>query len=364
MAGVYVAWQYRNFVRWRHASAPPAYPETDLPAIAVLVPFRNEARHLPALLESLYRQDYAGFFEIILIDDFSTDGGGADHVPDGISLRTLRLEDFPEYLNPLAHKKSALTLGVAFTDCEVIVTTDADCRWPDAGLRHLGETFAAGADVVLGPVMIDPVTDLCSGFQALDLASYQLFTQATSFRGAPALANGAHFAFRKNAFAAVGGYRGVDHLASGDDVLLLHKFIASGRQEIRYQVNPEAVVTTKPVDGWSALWQQRLRWAGKAGHYANSELRLAQALAYLTSLFIIVGLLLSAYDIRFLGAVLLAWALKAGADYVLLRSICRYYARAELLRWYPAAQLLYPFYLVAVGSGALLGLRTEWKGRR
>ena len=365
IAGGYAAWQYRNLNRFQRATRLPAPPGgITPPSIAVLVPFRNEAGNLPALLQSLYRQQYAGFFEIILIDDFSTDGGGADRVPPGISLRTLRLEDFPHYLNPVAHKKSALTLGVALTDCDVIVTTDADCVWPPAGLQRLGETFAAGADVVLGPVMIDPVTDVCSGFQALDLASYQLFTQATAVGGAPALANGAHFAFRKNAFAAVGGYRGVDHLASGDDVLLLHKFIASGRQEIRYLGKPDAIVATKPVDGWSALWRQRVRWAGKAGHYANAELRAAQALAFLNSLGIVAGLLLSLYDVRFLGAALLAWAFKAGVDYLLLREVCRFYMHGHLLRWYPAAQFVYPFYLVAVGTAALLGVRTDWKGRR
>ena len=361
---VYAVWQLRNFINWKHAVALPSVPGKDLPSIAVLVPFRNEAHHLPALLQSLYRQDYRGYFEIVLIDDFSTDAGGADRIPVGIQLRTLRLEDFPRYVNPLAHKKSALTLGVSHTDCEVIVTTDADCVWPVSGLQHLGETFAAGADVVLGPVMIDPVTDVCSGFQALDLASYQLFTQATAVGGAPALANGAHFAFRRDSFAAVGGYRGVDHLASGDDVLLLHKFIAAGRQEIRYLGKREAVVTTSPVNGWSALWQQRLRWASKAGHYANTELKAAQALAFLNSLGIVAGLLLALHDLRFLYAALLAWILKAGVDYVLLRGICRYYAREELLRWYPAAQVLYPFYLVAVGTAALAGVRTDWKGRR
>ncbi len=359
---VYVGWQFRNLSLWTKTPDEPAVDAAAYPSIAVVVPYRNEANHLPALLDSLYGQDYPGFFEIILVDDFSTDGGLNNGFPAGRPVRNLLLADFPEFLTPSAHKKSALRLGIHHTNCDVVVTTDADCQWPSIGLRRIGQVFANGAEVALGPVLVEPVNDLCTAFQALDLAAYQLFTRATVAAGTPALANGAHFAFTKQAFEAVGGYRGVDHLPSGDDVLLLHKFVAAGFG-IGYVASPDAVVTTQPVTGWRNTWKQRLRWASKAGNYASLTLTIAQALAYLTSLTILSCLLLTFVRPLYGLLGLAIWGIKAAVDYLLLRSICKFYNRTELMRWYGPVQFLYPFYLVAVGTAALAGVTAEWKGR-
>jgi len=46
------------------------------PSLAVLIPARNEAHNLPACLESLVAQDYAGRLEVWVLDDHSTDGTG------------------------------------------------------------------------------------------------------------------------------------------------------------------------------------------------------------------------------------------------------------------------------------------------
>lgn len=359
---LYLIWQYRNLRNWSVVE-PPLAGTGHLPSVAVIVPFRNEATCLPELLESLYRQDYDGPMEILLVDDHSTDGGGPATVPAGIRLRTLRLADHPAYLTGPAHKKAALRLGIDRTDMDVIVTTDADCVWPPGGLTAVGRRIAAGADVVLGNVFVAPVHDLCSAYQALDLAGYQLLTRASVIADTPTLANGANFAFRRRAFGEVDGYRGVDHLPSGDDVLLLHKFVADGGYVIRHADDAGAYVVTRPVTGWRALWKQRLRWAGKAGDYANPALIFAQVLAFAVSLTIVAGVFLSPFDPRFGAIGLAVWLGKAGVDYYLLRGICLRHGQWQLLRYYPIVQLIYPFFLVAVGAAALAGCKADWKGR-
>ena len=44
-----------------------------LPGISIVIPFRNEAGNLPGLIASLDEQTYAGDFEIVLVNDGSTD---------------------------------------------------------------------------------------------------------------------------------------------------------------------------------------------------------------------------------------------------------------------------------------------------
>ena len=360
LAVVYAAWQAVNYRYWLRANrANLSAGSSRYPIIAVVIPFRNEAAHLPRLLASLRAQAYpSDRYSIILVDDHSTDGGAAGATETVLTLADARLPD-----TTVAYKKAALDMGVRYADtAEIIVTTDADCHWPAGTLRQVAKKFEEGADVVLGPVMIDPVTDYCTAFQALDLAGYQLFTAASVAMGRPTLANGAHFAFRREAFLQVSGYAGVDHLPSGDDVLLLHKFVAGGRH-IAVLTDPNSAVITRPVTGWRATWQQRLRWAGKAGEYASPLLTAVQGLAFLTSLGIVVGLLLTPLSWLFLGGALMAWFIKGIADWVLLRSVCAHYGRSRWLRWYLPVQLMYPFYLVAIGTAALLGIKAEWKGR-
>jgi len=360
---IYAAWQTYNHVHWRRAIVPVTV-EGESPRISIVVPFRNEAHNLDRLLRSLAAQHYpADKYELILVDDHSSDGGAAGAEPLPKNSKLFRLADYTLPRGTVAFKKAALTLGIAHAAGEVIVTTDADCEWSPDVLYHLGQRFAAGADVVLGPVLVAPVGDFCTAFQALDLAAYQLFTAATITAGTPALANGAQFAFRRSAFERVGGYTGVDHLPSGDDVLLLHKFAAAGNFRIDCTTAAAGVVTTRPVAGWRAFWRQRLRWAGKAGNYTSTALSVAQALAFVTSVAILSGLLLSFVNVAFLPAALAAWLIKGGVDWVLLRSVCRHYGYGELMRWYLPAQLIYPFYLVAIGTAALLGVKSEWKGR-
>lgn len=417
---LYVIWQLINLRAWYKSVAGPAsvLPTNycELPTIALLVPFRNEAENLSRLSESVLAQDYPGQLELIFIDDHSTDGG-AELLPHGVTL--LKLNDYLKGEPAVAHKKAALTYAIASTEADIIITTDADCHWPADRVSQIAAAFTDGAEIVLGPVLIAPANGFCNAFQALDLAAYQFLTAATAQQGRPALANGANFAFRRELFEAVGGYQGVDHLPSGDDVLLLHKFYqprlwptdnqasitgippagreagtpsssaTSHRKAITTQINPDgsqrspghpndqtphgplpmthyaanAAVTTKPVNGWRALWRQRLRWAGKAGNYNNPKLSFAQALAFALSAAIVLSIITFPLHLR-PRLIIMLWGGKALIDLVCLWPVMKRFGQVKTMKWYPAAAIIYPFFLFGVGTAALLGFTTKWKGRQ
>ncbi len=382
---LYALWQLSSLWAWYKTvrQPPPKLPEpnTSLPSIALLVPFRNEAKNLPNLTASLLAQDYPGPLELIFIDDHSSDGG-ADLLPPNVAL--LKLEDYLKGQPTIAHKKAALTYAISTTKADVIITTDADCHWPaDRVSRIAAEFVVGGANIVLGPVLISPTEGFCNAFQALDLAAYQFLTAATAQQGRPALANGANFAFHRELFEAVGGYAGVDHLPSGDDVLLLHKFYqprsigkvgpvpntplpnngaggAGTRPVSRYA--HRASVFTQPVDGWGALWRQRLRWAGKAGNYNNAKLSFAQALAFALSAAIVLSLISLPLHLR-PRIIITLWVSKALLDLLCLWPVMKHFGQGSPLRWYSLAAIVYPFFLFGVGTAALLGFTVKWKGR-
>src|SRR6516225_11221681 len=55
------------------APAPAASPDR-WPDVVAVIPARNEAAMLPAVLPTLLGQDYPGPLTVILVDDCSTDG--------------------------------------------------------------------------------------------------------------------------------------------------------------------------------------------------------------------------------------------------------------------------------------------------
>ncbi|MEM7574457.1 MAG: glycosyltransferase [Bacteroidota bacterium] len=367
-AGLYLCWQLLNYFHWRQSCITPlpysAKPEA-LPSVSLLIPARNEARNLPQLLSDLQQLHYPQQqLSICVIDDYSTDKTAAiAYTFPGVQL--LHLADFlPAEDSVVAHKKAALSYAIQQSEAAVIVTTDADCRWSPHGLSALLADYQSGS-FLSGPVLISSAQDLCSGFQALDFMAYMFLTAAYAQRRRPILANGANLAIDRQLFHQMGGYQGVDHLPSGDDVLLLHKLQQNGQgQAIRFINRPEAVVYTQAVAGWRAFWQQRLRWAGKSGAYRNQDLQLAQGLSYLTSLSIVLGLVLSPIWPQLLWPAMLTWLTKAIIDGWILWSVSKYYRLFSLyFRWYFPAALIYPFYLTAIGTAALLGFKAKWKGR-
>ena len=62
---------------WRSGpQLPPAAPP-DFPDVDIIVPARDEAGTIGAVIRSLLAQDYAGQFRVILVDDNSSDGTAA-----------------------------------------------------------------------------------------------------------------------------------------------------------------------------------------------------------------------------------------------------------------------------------------------
>ncbi len=123
--------------------------ESDLPFVSVIVPMRNERRHIERCLESLVAQDYPhDRFEVIVIDGNSTDGSRELVESLQEEIPNLRLLE-----NRGKHTARGLNIGLAMARGEVITRVDAHAA---AAPDYLRESVAAlrrtGADVVGGPI--------------------------------------------------------------------------------------------------------------------------------------------------------------------------------------------------------------------
>jgi glycosyltransferase involved in cell wall biosynthesis len=121
------------------------------PAVAVVVATRNRARLLPRLVRALAGQDLVAPFELVVVDDGSTDDtatvlaglAGGDH---RICVERLSRSHGPAAARNVGWRRASATL-VAFTDDDCV---------PHAGWLRALTAGAASADIVQGRTAPDP----------------------------------------------------------------------------------------------------------------------------------------------------------------------------------------------------------------
>lgn len=136
---VYWLWMFAGTVRvvrtvplLAQSDAPP--PET-WPKLSIIIPACNEADSLESALRSVLDQDYPEF-EVILIDDRSTDGTAAivDRMAAGDPrILAIHVEQLPEGWLGKVH---ALSLGAAKASGSWLLFTDADVHMAPGTLRR------------------------------------------------------------------------------------------------------------------------------------------------------------------------------------------------------------------------------------
>lgn len=327
---------------------------------ALLIPFRNESRHLPVLLSNLEKL-IAPSPELIFINDHSKDGS-KDLIESfllGKNLNWTVLE------NSGIGKKAALTTGIPHAKAEIIMTTDADCLLPNDWHRRMSHPFYLDhIQVVAGPVMTASGRGFFSEFQQIEWASILLVTQYLFSKRQPLMCSGANFAYRKSAFKAVGGYAGNEKHLSGDDEFLLKKMIRKfGVQSAAYLNQEEVLVKTQPMAHLGVFLQQRVRWASKwrlhrsAKHASVALGSYIVAMVQLGSFFLIFGNGLS--KIVFL----VFWTLKIIVEKKVLDRVLHDYAVHPTLFSFIKTSFVHPVYIISVGLLSIRGKFT-WKGRK
>lgn len=372
LAGAYL------FIISKYIRAWRALPEWQVPSgffpekkITVIVPARNEEADILACLESLVSQNYPPeLFEAIVVDDHSTDSTARLvrlFCQKNKNVKLLSLADFIQPGETQSFKKKAIETAIQHAEGELIATTDADCVVPPNWLRLLASFCGRpilSRIFVAAPVNFFREKNILEKFQSLDFIGMMGVTGAGIHLAWMNMCNGANLAYSKAAFYAVGGFSGIDHLASGDDILLLQKMAAQFPGQVGFLKNPEAVVHTRAKPDLKSFFSQRLRWATKSASYRERPVTLILAVV----LFLCLLMMGSALAGLFLGWQWLSLSLglflaKTVADYFFLREMTGYFGRRDLMRYFFASQILHTIYIVAVGVFSNLKKRYTWKGR-
>lgn len=234
-----------RFQRECNRSAADIAP--DVPASASIVVYsRDDLSGLELLLPQLLGQQYAGRFEVIVVNE-----GESPEVRDFIDLqqithRNLYLTHTPDGARSLSRKKLALTLGVKAARNEVIVITTANStiesdRWLAQMLQPFNDD--ASLEVVLGAGVPHPGDDTRWGCRrrSFDFAADTATWLSAALRSRPYRGSEHNLAYRRDLFFNNKGFSRSLNMRFGDDDIFVNEICRSDNTAV--QLSDDSIVS-------------------------------------------------------------------------------------------------------------------------
>jgi cellulose synthase/poly-beta-1,6-N-acetylglucosamine synthase-like glycosyltransferase len=365
---IYGYLMFRYGQGWKKLQAfKPVNPVSGHTKVTVIIPARDEEANLPPLLQALKVQTYpAHLFEVIVIDDFSADGT-ADVVRD-FPAGNVHLLQLSQHLSAEqrlnSYKKKAIEMAVERATGDIIMTTDADCVMGPEWITRMVQFYETyQPKFIAAPVSFYQEHNFFKALQSLDFMTMQGITGALAALKSGTMCNGANLAYERKVFYEVGGFKGIDNIASGDDMLLMFKIYRAHPAGVLYMKSEEAIVRTLPVDTFKAFMHQRIRWSSKADKYDDKRLTWVLALVYFWNAGMlaagIAALFLPAWRMWVLGLLIY----KIIVEFYFLIPVAGFFGKTALLSRFIPGQLFHIPYIVVAGWLGKFG-SYQWKGRK
>jgi len=237
------------YQHWRkqHAVFDPGYS----PSVAVVVPAYNEEKVIVQTIASLLASDHPERFEIIVVDDGSSDATyrlARDTFADEPRVRV--------FTKPNGGKPAALNFGLAKTRAEVVVALDADTVFTRDTIVKLVRHFAdPRIGAVAGNAKVGNRINLLTRWQALEyITSQNLDRRAFDALDCITVVPGAVGAWRRELIEQAGGFTDLTLAEDADLTLAIRKL----GYAIVYE--DEAIALTEAPDTVRGFIRQRFRW--------------------------------------------------------------------------------------------------------
>lgn len=256
--GMFVIYLTACLILYRRKTIPDTKPDP----ISIVIPFCNEAENLPGLLQSLAEQTYQGSFEILLVNDQSTDDYNlpVTAFKENFPNTPLVLIDsvFDQAVN-LTSKQQAIETGIKHASYDWIAFTDADMHLDNNWLTTLNAAKDFSTSLVYGhTIMKRNRRSLFEALQAFQLEF--LFIAAYAFHTAKLRGScmGNNMLVSKKMYQEIGGQSGIGYSIVEDRDLLA---VALKK---KYEVTPAIPfypsAETIPCKTISRFFHQMLRW--------------------------------------------------------------------------------------------------------
>ncbi|MCX8056525.1 MAG: glycosyltransferase [Ignavibacteria bacterium] len=319
---------------------------------SVIVAFRNEKENLPDLIEALKSQSITSDnFEVILIDDYSTDN--SYQIAKNL---TQDLKHFSVLSNKYSQgKKNALRTGIENSKFDILVFTDADCIPNKNWLETILKNFDSNTDIVYG---YSPFLQQ-KNFTNLICRYENLFTSIliTSFDniGYPYMSFGRNFAYRKSLFFRLGEFKLIEKSLSGDDDLFFQLALRNGaKAKLIFDYN--SLVFTKCPKTFNEFLRRKSRHVSASKFYF-SGIKITLAVIYGSNIILSFLLIPSIFylDLFLLTFIFLNWFLKI----VMIKTLTEQLRIKFSFLKIPFVDFIYNFLLIIIGIRSRFNV--SWK---
>jgi cellulose synthase/poly-beta-1,6-N-acetylglucosamine synthase-like glycosyltransferase len=340
-----------------------SFPQTitRTPFVSVLIPVRNEEERVGACIDSVMNQTYpAEKIEVIVIDDASNDST-SEIVLEKIKLYpNLHLIYQSQNERGFAPKKNAIEKGVAKASGEIIFALDGDCIASRFWIQTMIPYFTPDTGAVLGWVGLSCTRDFFCKIQHLEYLAFIGIARGFAGMGVPTMANANNLAYRASVFKQVNGFTGINHIASGDDELLVQKIADTTSWKIAFCDEAKAINLTAPSKSVGQFLNQRIRWASKGTFYKRKWLKLLLGALFSYYCLFIFFIFAAIFQFHFIKYAAILLFIKCMIDLPLTLFTVIKTKNTRFLFYYVFAEIFQLFYIPLVSLAGIFGWFT-WK---
>ncbi len=294
LAAKYVAWQTeaQDVEKATHAAIynQPQNEKPVYPRVSIVVAAQNQARQLEYLLPKLLEQQYKGKFEVVVVDQVSTDDTEEVLKRLELSYSHLRHSFVPPHSRHIELRKLALTIGIKAARSEWVIvvnpdTVPVDSQW----LQHYAENLLPGVDWVQAYLNYDDDGSDTARRAILDRVRLQNLRLQAYENGVILGCDTANYAIRKTWFLQNQGFADSLQIPFGEESLLA--YFHTDAERTTFLCSPDTRLTEE-VPGSAQMKCNRIQMAELARRMKGVG-RTYFARAFATSWFIYLYILLT-----------------------------------------------------------------------
>lgn len=243
----------------------------DKAPVSVVIAAHNQADQLKRNLPYILEQEYAGEFEVIVVNNASTDD--TEDV-----LKTLELEYphlhhtfTPDSSRHISHKRLSLTIGIKSAQHEWILLTEANCRpaspqW----IEGMARQFGPDKEIVLGYANYEDRHNLFSRKTIFFNLFHQMQYLPWADKRKAYRTHPANVAYRKSLFMQHKGFAGDIDLISGAVELLVNRHSTASNTAV--SLMPETKVVCEDLESPKMWRQERIYYMETRRHFKKKFL--------------------------------------------------------------------------------------------
>ena len=256
------------FFRRPRIESRPERKADELPGFSVVITTHDNARELEENLPAFLRQDYPGAFEVIVVEETSTDETADALKRMKMEFPHLYTTFVPDSSRYMSRRKLALTLGVKAAKHEWVVFTDINCQ--PAGeqwLQTLAKYADEDSDLICGYTNYADDSTSYQRFERLQQALYQM---RKAQRGTAYAYNGNNLAFRKSLFLEHNGFLGNLMYLRGEYDFMVNEYATKWRTATMNE--PEGIIIEQAPS--------KKEWLVCRLHYMETRRHLSRSFGY------------------------------------------------------------------------------------